>query len=128
MKRFASHYLLIPAVGFAGRQVVETIGEGVVRNVFPLTEEIESVEWMPGVIALLSEKQIEEIKNMEMILKNIPMFQRNLPYVSNQSSLCFNEYLQDAEKRGEALFPCLFYPFDFTSMRPVDGTRHRLLR
>ena len=27
-----------------------------------------------------------------------------------------------------ALFPYLFYPFDFTSMQPVDGTRHRLLR
>ena len=29
---------------------------------------------------------------------------------------------------GEALFPYLFYPFDFTSMQPVAGTRHRLLR
>ena len=32
------------------------------------------------------------------------------------------------EKRGEALLPYLFYPFDFISMQPVDGTRHRLLR
>ena len=51
-----------------------------------------------------------------MILKNIPVFQINLPSVSNQSSQCFNEYLQEAEKKGEALFPYLFYPFDFTSM------------
>ena len=51
MKRFASHYLLIPAVGFMKQQVVEITGEGIVRDVFPLTEEIESVEWMPGVIA-----------------------------------------------------------------------------
>ncbi|KAA3935559.1 hypothetical protein F3F43_30810, partial [Bacteroides ovatus] len=65
-----------------------------------------------------------------MILKNIPVFQINLPSasVSHQSSQCFNEYLQEAEKKGEALFPYLFYPFDFTSMQPVDGTRHRLLR
>ena len=81
----------------------------------PLTEEIESVEWMPGVIVLLSESQVEEIKNTGMILKNIPVFQINLPSVSNQSSQCFNEYLQEAEKKGEALFPYLFYPFDFTS-------------
>ena len=130
MKRFASHYLLIPAVGYMKQQVVEITDEGVVRGVFPLTEEIESVEWMPGVIVLLSESQMEGIKNTGMILKNIPVFQINLPSasVSHQSSQCFNEYLQEAEKKGEALFPYLFYPFDFTSMQPVDGTRHRLLR
>ena len=102
MKRFASHYLLIPAVGYMKQQVVEITDEGVVRGVFSLTEEIESVEWMPGVIVLLSESQVEEIKNTGMILKNIPVFQINLPSVSNQSSQCFNEYLQEAEKKGEA--------------------------
>ena len=74
MKRFASHYLLIPAVGYMKQQVVEITDEGVVRGVFPLTEEIESVEWMPGVIVLLSESQVEKIKNTGMILKNIPVF------------------------------------------------------
>ena len=81
MKRFASHYLLIPAVGYMKQQVVEITDEGVVRGVFPLTEEIESVEWMPGVIVLLSESQMEEIKNTGMILKNIPVFRINLPNV-----------------------------------------------
>ena len=128
MKRFASHYLFMPDVGFIKQQVVEITDEGVVRDTFPLTEEIESVEWMPGVIVLLPADQLEEIKNTGMILKNIPVFQINLPSVSNQSSQCFNEYLQEAEKKGEALFPVLFYPFDFISMQPVDGTRHRLLR
>ena len=37
MKRFASHYLLIPAVGYMKQQVVEITDEGVVRGVFPLT-------------------------------------------------------------------------------------------
>ena len=128
MKRFASHYLLIPAVGYMKQQVVEITDEGVVRGVFPLTEEIESVEWMPGVIVLLSESQMEEIKNTGMILKNIPVFQFNFPIVSDQTSQCFKEALAASEKRGEVLFPYLFYPFDFTSMQPVDGTRHRLLR
>ena len=128
MKRFASHYLFMPDVGFIKQQVVEITDEGVVRDTFPLTEEIESVEWMPGVIVLLPADQLEEIKNTGMILKNIPVFQINLPSVSNQSSQCFNEYLQEAEKKGDALFPYLFYPFDFTSMQPVAGTRHRLLR
>ena len=128
MKRFASHYLLIPGVGFVKQQVVEISDEGVAQNIFPLNEEVESVEWLPGLIVLLSVHQMEEIKNTGMILKNIPVFQINLPSVSNQSSQCFNEYLQEAEKKGEALFSYLFYPFDFTSMQPVDGTRHRLLR
>ena len=125
MKRFAAHYLLLPEVGFIRQQVVEIADDGRVCHIFPLTEEIESVEWMPGLIALFPGS---EIKNTGMILKNIPVFQINLPSVSNQSSQCFNEYLQEAEKKGEALFPYLFYPFDFTSMQPVDGTRHRLLR
>lgn len=51
MKRFASHYLFSPEQGFLKQQVVELEGEFVVRT-FPLTEEIESVEWMPGVIEL----------------------------------------------------------------------------
>lgn len=128
MKRFASHYLLIPAVGYMKQQVVEITDEGVVRGVFPLTEEIESVEWMPGVIVLLSEKQMEEIKNTGMILKNIPVFQINPSNILNQSSRCFEESLKELKEKGEVLFPVLFYPFDFISMQPVDGTRHRLLR
>ena len=128
MKRFASHYLLIPAVGYMKQQVVEITDEGVVRGVFPLTEEIESVEWMPGVIVLLSESQMEEIRNTGMVVKNIPVFQQNLPVLIAASSCTLNDFLDTSRKNGEVLFPYLFYPFDFTSMRPVDGTRHRLLR
>ena len=128
MKCFASHYLLIPAVGYMKQQVVEITDEGVVRGVFPLTEEIESVEWMPGVIVLLPADQLEEIKNTGMILKNIPVFQINPSNILNQSSRCFEESLKELKEKGEVLFPVLFYPFDFISMQPVDGTRHRLLR
>ena len=128
MKRFASHYLFMTDVGFIKQQVVEITDEGVVRDTFPLTEEIESVEWMPGVIVLLPADQLEEIKNTGMILKNIPVFQFNLPVVSDQTSSCPKEFLAVSEERGEVLFPFLFYPFDFTSMQPVAGTRHRLLR
>ena len=128
MKRFASHYLLIPDVGFMKQQVVEINDEGLAQGIFPLTEEIESVEWMPGVIVLLSARQMEEIKNTGIILKNIPVFQSNLPIVSNQSSQYSSELLNASKRRGEALLPYLFYPFDFISMQPVDGTRHRLLR
>lgn len=125
MKRFAAHYLFLPDVGFIRQQVVEIADEGYARDIFPLTEEIESVEWMPGLIALLPEN---EIKNTGMFLKNIPVFQYNLPIVSDQTSQCFKEAFAASEKRGEVLLPYLFYPFDFTSMQPVVETRHRLLR
>ena len=128
MKRFASHYLFMPDVGFIKQQVVEITDEGVVRDTFPLTEEIESVEWMPGVIVLFPADQLEEIKNTGMILKNIPVFQINPSNILNQSSRCFEESLKELKEKGEVLFPVLFYPFDFISMQPVDGTRHRLLR
>ena len=128
MKRFASHYLFMPDVGFIKQQVVEITDEGVVRDTFPLTEEIESVEWMPGVIVLLPADQLEEIKKTGMILKNIPVFQINPSNILNQSSRCFEESLKELKEKGEVLFPVLFYPFDFISMQPVDGTRHRLLR
>ena len=101
MKRFASHYLLIPAVGYMKQQVVEITDEGVVRGVFPLTEEIESVEWMPGVIVLLSESQVEEIKNTGMILKNIPVFQINFPSVL--MSICRKQ-----KRRGKLYFLICF--------------------
>lgn len=57
MKRYASHYLYIPNIGFLKQQVVE-LNEGRVIRLFPLTEEIESVEWMPGVIELVTEQGI----------------------------------------------------------------------
>lgn len=118
----------MPDVGFIKQQVVEITDEGVVRDTFPLTEEIESVEWMPGVIVLLPADQLEEIKNTGMILKNIQVFQINPSNILNQSSRCFEESLKELKEKGEVLFPVLFYPFDFISMQPVDGTRHRLLR
>lgn len=119
MKRFASHYLLIPAVGFMKRQVIEVSNEGTIQRAFPLKEEMESVEWLPGVIALLTESQIVELENNEVMRSPI-------------TSL--HGYSSSPKKRGdtyvfkEELFPCLFYPFDFMTMRPVGETRHRLLR
>ena len=135
MKRYAAHYLFLPKVGFIKQQVVEITTEGVVQNIFPLKEEIESVEWFPGVIALISEIDAEIIKNNGVILKIIPLIKKNTEslfknqcIVLEQSSHCFFEALEEYKKRGISLFPFLFYPFDFTSMQPVAGTQHRLLR
>lgn len=95
MKRFASHYLLIPDIGFIKQQVVEINDEGIVQNIFPLTEEIESVEWMPGVIVLfpVSLSRMEEIKNTGMNLKNIPVFQLNLQLYTFRFSISLLSYM-----------------------------------
>lgn len=119
MKRFASHYLLIPNVGLAKQQVVEVNDAGAVQNLFPLTEEIESVEWMPGVIVLLSAKQYLLSDTEYTFFSRITPCG---PYLN------LSKYLHELEEQGEILLPYLFYPFDFISMQPVDGTRHRLLR
>ncbi|WP_303005899.1 hypothetical protein [Bacteroides congonensis] len=127
MKRFASHYLLIPDVGFMKQQVVEINDEGIAQGIFPLTEEIESVEWMPGVIVLLSARQYN-LSGTDCT--DYTVFSYFKP--CNPCNPCLinslNEHLHEMERRGEALLPYLFYPFDFISMQPVDGTRHRLLR
>lgn len=60
MKRYASHYLYVPDIGFLKQQVVE-LDEGRFVRFFPLTEEIESVEWMPGVIVLSEEPNTPQL-------------------------------------------------------------------
>lgn len=121
MKRFAAHYLFLPDVGFMKQHVVEITVEGAVRSIFPLKEEVESVEWFPGVIVLLPETDLEIEINISILLKKHPN-------VLEQTSQCFSEVLDGYKKREIALFPFLFYPFDFTSMQLVAGTQHRLLR
>ena len=57
MKRYASHFLFLPGHGYLKQYVVE-IGEGqCVSRIFPLTEEVENTEWLPGVIALLRRRK-----------------------------------------------------------------------
>ena len=121
MKRFASHYVFLPEVGFLKQQVVEVTSEGIVQSIFPLTEEVEAVEWFPGVIAFIPEIDAGTIKNMDNLFKNQCI-------VLEQSSHCFLETLEEYKKKGISLFPFLFYPFDLTSMQPVAGTRHKLLQ
>ena len=54
MKRFASHYLFLPGYGYLKQYVVE-VDQGYAVRIFPLKEEVEDVEWLPGVIALFPE-------------------------------------------------------------------------
>lgn len=103
MKRFAAHYVWSGKTGFQKQQVIE-MEEDEVCRVFPLTEEIESVEWFPGVIILTAEKGLSLETITQMLRK------------------------QEENKKKCPLYAYLLYPFDFISMRPVDETRHRQLR
>ncbi|WP_455591942.1 hypothetical protein [Bacteroides sp.] len=102
MKRFAAHYLWSPQTGLIKQAVVEVV-ENCATSIFPLTEEIESVEWYPGIIVLWPYKEIspEELKQA-----------MRQPAADNEL---------------HTLYAHLFYPFDFTMMQPVAGTQHRLL-
>ena len=56
IKRFASHFIFLPGHGYL-KQYVVGVEEGQVLSAFPLTEEIEGVEWFPGVIALWNNEE-----------------------------------------------------------------------
>lgn len=85
------------------------IGEGqCVSRIFPLTEEVENTEWLPGVIALLTETETDYPhfdKCHNMLTAIPPGIEKELPY----------------------LIPWLFFPFDFTTMQPGAGTQRKLL-
>lgn len=117
MKRYASHYLFLPGYGYLKQFSVETAG-GRVMRMYPLPEEVEDTEWLPGVILLLN----GEMRNADM--RNNPTsyelyFDTALPLSSVPGSV---------EERAASFIPYLLSPFDFTTMRPVAGTRHRRLR
>lgn len=86
LKRYASHVLIHPCLGCMKQQVVE-LEDGRFLYAYPLTEELEDVEWLPGAIVV-----------------------------------------QPNAGSGEYLVVWHYYPFDLTTMRPVDETRRRLLR
>lgn len=52
MKRFLSHYLYIPQMGFVKRCVVEVNNNGIVSSFTPFEGESAGVVWMQGVLAL----------------------------------------------------------------------------
>ena len=135
MKRFAAHYLFLPEGRFLKQHGVEVTVDGAVSKVFSLTEEIEDVEWHPGVIALLPTKEIERSTIYVSIFEINAMNSnnqceelKNHHIDSQQIPSCFTEVFSEYINREVSLFSYLFYPFDFISMQPVDETRHKLLR
>lgn len=119
MKRYASHFLFLPGYGYLRQFAVETRKGRAVR-IFPLSEEMENTEWLPGVILLLNEDIRQDITSYESYFNTTHI----LPSVPE--SLSHN--LEDGKERPVSFIPYLLFPFDFTMMQPVAGTRHRQLR
>lgn len=108
MKRFASHYVCLPGRGFLKRYVVEMRGGQIVR-LFPLAEEVENTEWLPGVIVL-----VPAGVRIDNRLFDAPTLLEEVP--------------QEVLALLPTFTPYLCYPFDFTGMKLVGGTRHTQLR
>lgn len=109
MKRYATHFLFLPEYGYLKQYVIET-EEGRVVHMFPLTEEIENVEWLPGAIILLNQEELLYSERIHV------KFRKKLLSI-----------LPPSVDRVLRLFPLYFSQFDITTMLPVAGTRHKLL-
>lgn len=113
MKRYASHYLFVAGKGYLPRQVVEISNERVSR-IFPLTEEIENTAWLPGAILLLPTSLNQEIQGTAA---------NSVRVAAQFSANLLKETFQLIP--GHLKYSVLYFPnFDFTTMRPVAGTRH----
>lgn len=134
MKRFASHFLFLPAYGYLKQYAIET-EEGMVVRLFPLTEEIENVEWLPGAIVLLTQDELKELDTNSPLVnapQNYSKTSAEFYYNSTRILVKFPQNLLMAlppSIEGHCqLLPVYFSNFDITTMQPVAGTRHRLLR
>lgn len=112
-KRFSAHYVYSPSVGYLKQAVVEVDECGCAVALSLLLEEVEGVEWLPGVIILVADQDSVSDFSQQQLVADLTLF---------------NTYIQTCQSVGLPLRPYLLYPFDFTSMQPVAGTRHKLLR
>lgn len=108
MKRYASHYLYLPGHGFLWHYVVQ-MHENRVEALFPMSDEIESTEWQPGVIVLVSSETA-------------------ISALSFDSKKILSEVPTEMVGRISCFVPVLLFPFDFTKMEPVAGIQHKLLQ
>ena len=94
MKRFAAHYLFVPGSGFLKQYAIEIEG-GYICHIFPFSEEIESVEWFPGVILLTpqEESDINTLFNFTNIEKQSIYMQE---FLKTNNVLVENLYISEA--------------------------------
>lgn len=133
MKRYASHFLFLPGYGYYKQYVIET-EDGCVVRMFPLTEEIENVEWLPGAIILLNEEELKELNKKSTDIssqKNCSKIPEELLMNSERIIVKFRKnlltILPPSIDGALRLYPVYFSKFDISTLLPVAGTPHKLL-
>ena len=118
MNRYAAHYLQTPAGTFLRQQVVEVV-DGYVLRYFPLTTEVEDVVWMPGVIVLepAGGQQVTQADHTPPQTSCTPSAPHTPSPVANEPGC----------GQSSPLIPYIYYPFDFTAMRPTFATQRKQL-
>jgi len=109
MKRFASHYVYTPSLGFLKQHVVEINDEGHVVALYRLEEEIESIIWTPGVISLVPHDYFSE----QALTFEKPEIRTDAVEYKNMDSL--------------KLSAIRLYPFNFSEMKATTDTVIQLL-
>ena len=59
MKRFAAHYIKTITGDLLRQYVIQIDDDAIVTHLSPLIHEIESVEWLPGVIEIVDENNTQ---------------------------------------------------------------------
>lgn len=122
MKRFASHLLLLPSRKLLKLHVVE-IENGCVVRIFPLSEESECVQWMPGICVLLPKEEGDVYcKQPSLLMSEECSLLNNLTLTSNNFAIDVNPELRTMHWCAYRLFP-----FDFENMCAIELTQITLL-
>lgn len=130
MKRYAAQYLFVAGRGYL-RMAVADMGERGPAAIFPLHEEVENTEWLPGVLLLVPDGREWANAGNDGLDRPVTAdgieFYRTL-YVNRP--LTFGEDLFASGSSlpgggGVRLYSCP--SFQFGVMLPCVGTRHRRL-
>lgn len=87
------------------QHTVEITPAGSINRIFPLIDEMASVEWFPGVLVLSFESFLNEnLFNTNVILKELP-----------------ENFISEIAGKSISFFRA--YPFDFVNLKPTPDTQ-----
>lgn len=116
-KKYASHYLFIEDKGYFKLAAIEII-DGTPQKITFISQETENTEWLPGIIILVPKSNNNLSRNFIKTCKG---------YIENAPSQISESVSIDIDKNKEYI--AVYFPFfNFTEMKLVDETQHRLLQ
>lgn len=108
MRRVASHYIYLPGHGYLKHYAVELSG-GKVKRLVPCRAEEAYTEWLPGVLMLHDTPDWQSEDIYPHLLDKLP------------------ENFAEEQLAGASWKLTHLFPYDFTSLKPADETRHTQL-